>query len=106
MSLRVWVKALLLASAAACRDPARVSDPELGAGVREALAAGGEVNVMVALATEAGASGQDSSSATAIARAQDALLSTLDAADFRLRLVRWDGIKRRYFRITPSESDG
>ena len=86
MSLRVWVKALLLASATACRNPAPMSDPTLGPGVREALAAGGEVNVMVALATEAGAGGQEAASTTAaIARAQDAVLSTLDSADFRLR---------------------
>ena len=77
MSLRVVT--LVLAFAAACRTPTPVSDTTLGAGVREALATGGEVDVMVALATEAGAT------TAAIARDQDAVLSTLDSADFRLR---------------------
>ena len=84
--MRALGTVLLLAFAVACRASTPVSDPNLGPGVREALARGGEVNVMVAIATEAGASGHDTVSAAEwIARAQDAVLSTLDSADFRLR---------------------
>ena len=84
--LPAWVAALLLALATACRAPTPVSDPKLGAGIREALVPNGEAAVMVALAVEPGVSGsRDAASVTAaIARAQDAVLSTLDSADFRL----------------------
>ena len=80
----VWGAMLLLASTASCRAQTPVPDPKLGAGVREALAAGGDVNVMVALSTRA--SGEDSASvARAIAEAQDAVLTSLDSSDFHLR---------------------
>jgi hypothetical protein len=85
MSLPTWFAALSLALTAACRTPTPVSDPTLGAGVREALTSGAEVDVMVALTTETNANAKDAASTTAaIARAQDAVLSTLDSADFRL----------------------
>lgn len=84
MSFPVWVAWLLLASTASCRAQTPVPDPKLGAGIREALVAGGDVNVMVALATRA--SGEDSASvARAIAEAQDAVLTSLDSSDFHLR---------------------
>jgi hypothetical protein len=53
-----------------------VSDPKLGPGVREALVPNGGARVIVALAAAGGT--------TEITRAQDAVLSTLDSADFRL----------------------
>ena len=88
MSSPVAVAGLLLALAAACHAPTPVSDPKLGAGVRDALAPNGEAKVIVALAAEAGTSSggtQDVARAgAAIAQAQDAVLATLDSADFRL----------------------
>lgn len=87
VSVRSWGAGPLLAIAMACLPSTPVSDPKLGAGVREALVPNGEVAVMVALQTEAGASGTPDAATrnAAIARAQDAVLSTLDSADFRLR---------------------
>ena len=85
MSFRIGVAALLLVFVTACRPSVPMSDPKLGVGVREALARGDEVNVMVALVTEGGASGQAASATAAIAKAQDAVLWRLDSADFRLR---------------------
>ena len=85
MSLSLWVAWLLVASTTSCRAHTPVADPQLGAGIREALVAGSDVDVVVALSTRA--TDHDASSATAaIARAQDAVLSMLDSADFRLRL--------------------
>ncbi|HEX6049461.1 MAG TPA: hypothetical protein VFZ21_09335 [Gemmatimonadaceae bacterium] len=65
-----------------------MSDLKLGAGVREALVPNGEANVIVALTAEgdpgSGLPQDVAGAAAAIARAQDAVLSTLDSADFRL----------------------
>lgn len=88
MSLPAWVAGPLLAFAMACRAPGPVSDLKLGAGVREALVPNGEANVIVALTAEgdprSGLPQDAAGAAAAIARAQDAVLSTLDSADFRL----------------------
>ena len=89
LSLSVRV-AWLLASATSCRGHTPVSDPQLGAGIREALVAGSDVNVLVALATRATDHDAGNVSA-AIARAQDTVLSMLDSADFRLR-QRYAGV--------------
>lgn len=91
-STRGCIAALVLAMETACRTPTPVADPKLGAGVVEALAPNGEVNVIVALAVEAGTKDTANTGGppdpaierAAIARAQDAVLSTLDSADFRL----------------------
>ena len=59
-------------------------DPKLGTGIREALVAGGAVDVVIALTTRASA--EDSAAVTrAIAEAQDAVLASLDSSDFHLR---------------------
>lgn len=88
MSSRIGLAGLLLALAAACRTPTPMSDVKLGAGVREALTPNGEANVIVALEAAGGASSGSApdvaAAAAAIARAQDAVLSTLDSAGFRL----------------------
>ena len=84
MSFPAWGALLLLASTASCRAHTPVPDPKLGAGIREALVAGGDVNVVVALATRASA--EDSATVSrAIAEAQDAVLTSLDSSDFHLR---------------------
>ena len=76
--------AVLIASTISCRAHTPVSDPKLGTGIREVLVTGSDVNVIVALAT--GAAGEDAGSkSAAIAGAQNAVLSMLDSADFRLR---------------------
>lgn len=88
MPLPAWVAVPLLAFAMACHAPSPVSDMKLGAGVREALVRNGEANVIVALAAGVGPDSvvtrDVGGAATAIARAQDDVLSTLDSADFRL----------------------
>ena len=74
----------LLVFAIACRAVSPVSDPKLGPEVREALARNGAADVIVALASDTVA--QDPAVArAAVARVQDAVLSTLDSTDFRLR---------------------
>jgi hypothetical protein len=84
LSFTVWGAWLLLASTASCRAQAPVSDAKAGGDIREALVAGGDVNVMVALATRPIA--EDAASVTtAIAEAQDAVLTSLDSSDFHLR---------------------
>ena len=81
-----WVAGLLVASVPSCSALPPMSHPKLGDGVRQELATAGQVEVMVALATESLNTGQyDAGSAAAIAGAQSAVLTTLDSADFRLR---------------------
>ncbi len=86
IGLPFWVVGLLLAYVTSCRASTPISHPKLGDGVRQELATAGQVEVMVALSTEARSNGQnDAGSAAAIASAQSAVLSTLDSDDFRLR---------------------
>ena len=75
----------LLFLALACHSVSSPVDAKLGPGVQDALARDGSADVMVALTTDSAAEQDPAAGRASIARAQDAVLSALDTADFRLR---------------------
>jgi hypothetical protein len=85
MSLPFLVAGAAVSCVTSCHAPTLVSHPKLGDGVRQELSAGRQVEVVVALSTEARAGQNDAGSTAAITSAQSAVLSTLDSAEFRLR---------------------